>query len=234
MNQTFPVTLTWGPVTAPVVAADINELGTLVAGQLAAQVQADVSFYVEVATDPTSFITNVILNTTHGVFKLWNLSTGAYVPMTQFAVGDVKNSFSGLDSVGTGWVILDGRAITSIPGLSAVQQVNLQNLFPSGTIPVVTPPNIVGLPVGNAFGAIPQPIMDPPPGAFTDQVFTNPPTKTEVDRFADLTEELRGTANSIRDYALTSTQLVSQQMLNALNGVSANPLYSLVFCGYPS
>lgn len=234
MNQTFPITLTWGPVTAPVVAADINELGTLVAGQLAAQVQANVSFYYETATDPTTFVTNVILNTTQGVFKMWNPATGSYVPMTQFAVGDVKNSFIGIDSAATGWVRLDGRAILSVPGLSAVQQVNLQNLFPSGTLPVVTLPNTVGMPPGNSFGAIPQPVMDPAAGAFAAQVFTNPPTSGELDTFADLSEELRGSVNGLRDYALTSTQIVSQQMLNALNNVSATPIYSFIFCGYPS
>jgi hypothetical protein len=222
-------------VTAPVVASDINELGTLVAGQLAAQVQANVSFYYETATDPSVFVTNVILNTTQGVFKIWSADTGAYVPMTQFAVGDVKNNFSGLDSVSTGWVLLDGRAIAAVPGLSGVQQVNLTNLFPAGTLPVVTPPNIVGLPVGNAFGAIPQPVMEPAAGAFTDQVFTNPPTDLELDRFGDLSEELRGTVNGVREYALTATQDVSQQMLNALNGIAGpNRLYSFVFCGYPS
>ncbi len=234
MNQTFPVTLTWGPVAVPKTALDVNEFGALVTQQIAAQVRANVSFYYETSTDPSTFVTNVILNTTQGVFKIWNFSTGAYVPMTQFAVGDVKNSFIGLDSVATGWVLLDGRAITAIGGLSAVQQTNLNNLFPAGIIPVVSSPNAVGLPVGNAFGAIPQPVMDPAAGAFAGQVFTNPPTDAELDIFADLTEELRGSVNGLRDYALTSTQIVSQQMLNALNGAAGtNRVYSLCFCGYP-
>ncbi len=142
-NQTIPITLQWGPVTADISALDINQLGTLFAAQLSGNIRADISFVLPVLFDPTAFVTQLIFNIPQNVFKSWNQNQGRYVPVSQYATGDTKYQFGGVDSVATGWVLVDGRAISAIPGLSFAQKTVLETLFGVGgslpTVPEVVP-----------------------------------------------------------------------------------------------
>lgn len=155
-NQTIPIVLTWGPVAPGTQAADINQLGTLLAAQLSGAIRADVSFVTIVLNDPTTYQGALIYNSTQRVFKAWDTASGSYIALTQFAVGDVKNTFVGTDTVATGWVILNGRTISAVPGLTQNQITNLTVLFPAGTLPTVTAPaTTVGTLVAAIFAGLP-------------------------------------------------------------------------------
>jgi len=239
-NQTVPITLSWGPTTGDVSALDINQLGTLIAQQLSGSLRADISFIPIVTNDPAAYQGQLIFNVAQNLFKSWSIGAGAYVAISPYAVGDVKNTFIGNDSVVTGWVILNGRKISDITGLSAAQISNLQGLFGASVdqaIPSVSPANVSGLPQGNAFGNIPwggnlDPSVLPNAGTFASMAFTNPVTDTEATALANNCETLRTST----DQAFTVTkqiQALCQQVLTALNTASTPPLYASVFIGYP-
>lgn len=235
-NQTIAITLSWGPVATDVRAADINELGTLIAQQLSAAMRADITFVPIVANDPATFDGQLIFNIPQNLFKSWDTGAGAYRAVTDAVVGDVKNSFVGSDSVATGWLVLNGRLLSDLVGLTTTQLDNLKGLFGTAAdtrLPNVSPANVNGLPVGNAFGAIPWPTILPPAGTFDGLTFTAPnPTDAEVKTFAGDTELLETSLDGV--FTLVKTiQAVCQQQLNAMNNAGAPPLYALVFCGYP-
>lgn len=242
-NQTIPVTLSWGPVSADIQALNINQLGELVARQLAGSIRADVSFFIEVIIDPTAKITSLIFNSTTRVFKAWSDSSGSYVPLTQYLIGDVKNTFIGTDQVAAGWVILDGRAFTAIPGISAAQIAVLQTLFGGTTLPVVVPTNTQNLPASASFSGIAKPAApaaitpaDGVIGALTFDATTYTPSESEALR--DATETLRDSASSVRDTtAAIATQASAIQdkcsdLLTALRGSTTPTLWTSVFIGF--
>lgn len=236
-NQTIAITLNWGPVSTDFSAANINQLGELIAAQLSASVRADITFIPIVTNDPTAFDGQLIFNVAQNIFKSWNIGTGSYRAITEYAIGDIKNTFVGTDTISTGWVILNGRTLASITGLTGAQLSALQALFPSGSLPSVTPANVSGLPAGNAFGDIPwppsiEPTVQPAAGVISPGLtFTNPVTDTEGQALADQTEILR---NSVQDsfYVTKQIQTVAQQLLTALNNANPPVLYAAVFCGY--
>lgn len=240
-NQTIPITLSWGAFSGTWSANDINQLGTLIAQQLSASLRADISFVPIVTTDPVGFSSQLIFNVAQNVFKSWDVVTGSYRPVTDSIVGDIGNTLVGNDNLAVGRVILNGRKIADIPGLSSRQLANLQSLFGSGadqTIPSVSPANVSGLPVGNAFGSIPwspnlNPTYLPAAGVIAPGLtFSNPVTDTEAQALANATEQLRSSGND----AFTVTkdiQALCQQVLNALNTNTNPPIYAFVFCGFP-
>jgi hypothetical protein len=161
--------------------------------------------------------------------------------VTDSIVGDIGNTLVGNDNLAVGRVILNGRKIADIPGLSSRQLANLQSLFGSGadqTIPTVSPANVSGLPVGNAFGSITwppsiNPVYLPAEGAIAPGLtFSNPVTAGEGQALADKTEELRTSGDDA--FGVTKQiQAVCQQLLNALNTNTNPPIYAYVFAGFP-
>lgn len=242
-NQTIPITLSWGPVSADIQALNINQLGELFARQLASSIRADVSFYLQVIIDPTTKITDLIFNTTTRVWKAWNDATGTYVPLTQYQIGDVKNTFIGTDQVAVGWVILDGRAFTAIPGLSAAQLAVLQTLFGGTNLPTVVPTNTQNLPAPASFSGIAKPaapaVIAPADGVIAALPF-DPTTYTpaESEALRDDTETLRDSASALRDTtAAVAVQASAIQdkcsdLLAALRGSTTPQLYTSLFVGY--
>lgn len=239
-NQTIPLTLSWGPVATDVRAEDINQLGKLIARQLAASLRADVTFIPVLTNDPATNEGQLIFNVTQNIFKSWDVVAGDYRAVSSFAIGDVKNTFVGVDAISTGWIILNGRKISDISGLSGSQVATLQSLFGAGAeqrIPNVTPANVSGMPAGNAFGSIPwppsiNPTYLPAEDTFANLPFTNPVTDAEATALADNCEILRSSG----DAAFTVTkqiQALCQQVLNALNTNTTPPLYASLFIGYP-
>ena len=230
-NQTIPITLSWGPVTVDISALNINQLGELISAQLAGAIRADVSFYLEVLFDPTNFVTNLIYNSTQGVWKAWNAGTGTYVALTQYQIGDVKNSFSGNDQLSVGWVVLDGRAFTAIPGLSATQLATLQTLFGGTTLPVVAPTNTANLPGANAFSGIDKPPVLPADGVIAALPIDAVYSETEVEALRDATETLRDSTEAVEDQ-VTQIQDRCTDLLAALRQSTSPTLYTMVFIGF--
>lgn len=234
-NQTIPIVMQWGPGTPAQQAIVSNEAGEIIAAQLAAAIRADITYITQVTNDPTTFVGQLIFNVPQNVFKSWDIGSGSYKPVASFGVGDVKNTFVGADSLATGWVLLNGRLISDIAGLSGSQTANLQSLFGSSSdtrIPTVIPANVSGLPQGNAFGSIPWPQILPVADTFANLTFTNPVTDAEADEFADDTETLRTTVDNVFTL-VKAIQEVCQQQLTALNANTTPPLYAQIFVGFP-
>lgn len=231
-NQTIPITLTWGPVSASFTAADINELGTLLAKQLAGSIRADVSFILPTLNDPTTFTTQLIFNTTQGVFKSWSTTSGKYVPVTDSQIGDVKNTFVGVDTLATGWVILNGRSIAAIPGLSLQQQTVLETFFGvGGSLPTVIPQNIAGLPVVGSFSGIVTPAVLPAAGIIGALPIGATYDQGEVTTLRDDTEILRTSTAAVETQA-AAIQAKAEQLLVAISNNTTPPLYSSLFIGF--
>lgn len=231
-NQTLAITLTWGPAAGQLSDYNLNQLGTLIAAQLSAAVQADVTFIPQLVNNPAAFDTQLIFNITQRLFQGWDAGAGKYMPVTEYVVGDIKNSFVGTDDIGRGWVVLNGRVIAAIPGISGAQQAALESIFGvGGSLPTVTPANVNGLPAGNAFGAIPWPSILPAAGVIGGLTFTNPVVDTEADALADDTEILRDTTENVFTL-VKQIQAVAQQLLTALNVNTTPPIYALIFAGY--
>lgn len=235
-NQTLAITLTWGPAAGQLSDYDLNQLGVLLAAHLSAAVQADVTFIPQVVNDPGSFDTQLIFNITQRIFKGWDAGTGRYVAVTEYAIGDIKNTFVGVDDIARGWVILNGRAIAAVPGITGAQQAALLTIFPGGVLPIVTPANVSGLPVGNAFGEIVwppsiNPVVTPTAATLNSITFTNPVVDTEAGALRDETVRLRDSAQDAFDVT-KQIQAVAQQLLTALNVNTTPPIYAAVFAGY--
>lgn len=238
MNQTIAITLNWGAVSADISALDINQLGTLIAQQLSAAIRADITFIPVVTNDPSTFDGQLIFNIPENVFKNWNIGTGSYRAVTEYEIGDIKDSFIGTDSASTGWVVLNGRLISSIAGLTGAQVAALESLFGAGgSLPVVSALHVSGLPAGNAFGNISwsanlAPVVLPAAGTISPGLtFSNPVTDTEGQALATQTEVLRTSAQDAFDVT-KQIQGVCQQVLNALNNVNPPAMYAKVFMGY--
>ncbi len=229
-NQTIPITLQWGPTSQEVAIGDINAFGDFVAAHLAGTIRADVTFILTTLTDPTTFVTDLIFNTTQGVFKYWSSASGSYIPVTPFAIGDLKTSLAGADTIATGWVLLNGRTIASIPGLSTAQSAVLMTLFPSGTLPVIVPQNFSAFPVNGSFSAIPAVAVTPADGVIAALPFDDYYVRSEVEALRDDTETLRDSTAAVQS-EIQQVKSVADSVLAALNN-STPPLYSLVFIGF--
>jgi hypothetical protein len=231
-NQTIPITLTWGASQSSLENLDLNQLGTLIAQQMSAAMRADVTFIPQLIADPATFQGQLIFNIVQRIFKGWDAGTGTYKAVTEYAIGDTKTSFVGNDTISTGWVVLDGRLISSITGITGAQQAALESIFGVGaSLPTVIPQNISGLPDINAFGNIPWPPIIPAAGVIGGITFTNPVVDTEAKALADQTELLRDTVNNVQQ-EIQASSAVSQSVLSALYNNTNPPMYVLVFCGF--
>lgn len=230
-NQTIPITLTAGPVPAGFSAANINELMQAIATYLSGAIRADVSFYLEVLVDPSNFVTNLIYNSTQKVWKAWNLSTGTYVPLTQYQIGDVKNSFSGADQIEAGWVVLDGRAFTAIAGLTTAQLATLQTLFGGTNLPVVTPTNTQNLPAAASFSGIPAVTVLPADGVIEALPIAATYDQAEIEALRDNTEIVRDSTAEVEAH-VAEVQDKCNDLLTALRSNTTPSLYAMVFIGF--
>lgn len=231
-NQTIPITLSWGTVSADVSALDINQLGTLIAQQLSGALRADVTFILTVLSDPTTFQTTLIYNSTQGVFKAWNTDAGAYVPLTPFIIGDVKQTFVGTDQLSVGWVVLNGRLISAIPGLTTAQQAVLEGFFGvAGNLPDLVPANISNLPAADSFSGITKPTVLPAEYVFASLPVSGTYDAAEVQAITCNAEILRSTVAEI-EFQASEIQDKADALLTALRTPVSPPLYSSFFCGY--
>ena len=234
MAQTIPISLTPLPTPTGIEYSTIDQLLTIIANYLSGQISTDVSFFTQSASDPTSYVTALVYNTSQNVFKGWDTGTGSYLPITPFQYGDVKNSFVAGDEVSNGWLELNGRTITSIQGLSLRQGQVLAQLFPAGTLPTVTPlQNLSGLPQNTSFSGINIPSIAPPQNQIGNLPFSGSYVTIESQNLAQNTETLRDSTATLNT-AVTSIRNVAESLLNAMNGGNSSAtLYAKVFIGYP-
>lgn len=232
-NQTIPITLQPGTPPANFSYANFSQLLTAICRYVSGSIRADVSFFLEVMVTPTVYAgANLVYNSVQRVFKGWNPNTGSYVTITQYAIGDVKHSFVAEDDVQNGWVLLNGRAFTAVPGLNAAQIAALQATFGGTTLPTWTPVNGADLPASDSFSGITKPTINPGEYAFAGITVSDPPTQAEVQEIADLSQELR---LSVGDVAAQASEIQdkSADLLEALRTNTTPPLVMLTFVGYP-
>ena len=231
-NQNIPLTLTWGSPPNPPTSFDADQLGAFIAKYMGAVMVSNFPPCDQVATDPLVMTTQLIFNYAQGVFKYW--SGGKYVLVTPYKAGDTKNSYVGTDDLAGGWVLLNGRVISTIAGSSAQQQGILSTLFPGAppTLPTVVPRYVNTLPPVNAFGNIVWPAIDPANGVIGTLPIGAGYTQAEVEALRDNTEILRDTVNNVQ-LEIQDFLAVSQSLLSNLYGTTTPALYALTYAGPP-
>lgn len=232
-NQIIPISLQAIPVPVGIQAATIDQLLTVISQYVSGSISADVSFFTQGASDPTQFVTQLFYNTSQNIFKGWDTGTGSYLPITEHLPGDTKNSFVDGDEISNGWIKLDGRLNSAVAGLSLRQQAILNQLFPSGSLPVVAAlAGLVGMPLSGSFSVISLPDVAPPQNQIANLPFSGTYAASESQNLASNTETLRTSTSTINDGA-KAIRDTSEKILDALNGTSSTPLYAKVFIGYP-
>ncbi len=233
MSQTIPIILQPLPVPVDFRALDINQLLTVISQYLVGSISQDVSFFDSGPNTPSQMTSLVFLNTTQGVFYLWEDSLGRYQSTTEFQPGDTKATFVSGDSPQIGWIVCDGRLISTIQGISTTQLSVLQQLFGiGGSLPNLSVPVISGLPTASAFSSIPIVDITPPDGQIAALPFSASYAAIEEQNLASNTETLRDSAQALKA-SVASINGVAQQVLTALAGSTTAPLYVNVFIGYP-
>ena len=149
MPTSIPIKLTPLPAPLSVEYANFDELIVLACKYIAASIGANVSFFIQGPSAPLSD-QGIFYNTYVGKFMRWSPNDGKYIYITDFVVGMLSSSYVLGDDVANGWIVLDGRAINSISGITVQQQNVLSTLFgananlptvPFSTVsPVGTPP----------------------------------------------------------------------------------------------
>lgn len=234
--QIIPINLAWLTVPVGIQATDINQLGTIIAQYLQGQIADTVTFVQTGATDPTQKVTELFFNTSQGAWKYWDVGAGQYLAVTQFVPGDTKTTFNGGDEIQQGWVLLDGRKISAIQGLSANQAAVLNTLFGTGgNIPTVTAAQTLsGLPANGSFSNISVPATVPPSGQIGALPFGASYDPAQSQALASNTETLRGSDAALQT-AVVAIRAQSEAVLSSLNGATAGTTLSVkVFVGYPS
>ena len=231
-NQTIPITLQAGVFPPGYNYSSPQEFATALASIMSGSLRADVTFILNVLFDPTTFQTQLIFNVTQQVLKSWDTSTGSYRPLTQYQIGDVKNSFVGQDQISTGWVLLNGRQIDAVPGATTAQIATMETLFGvDGMLPNVVPVNGGDLPAASSFSGIVKPDVEPAAGVIAALPISDPPTQAEVEALRDATDTLRESTAAVETQA-SEIQDKSADLLAALRNNTTPPMYSLVFIGY--
>ena len=130
--QTLPIKLTAACLPSGFKSITPQDLINAVAKYMSASVSDDVSFFHQGAVLPTSDV-GPFFNTASGTWYQWSLTYGRYIcDLGNFRVGDTVNTFVAGDDLSYGWVILDGRAINSVAGLTTKQKNALESFFGAG------------------------------------------------------------------------------------------------------
>ena len=133
----IPITFRAVPLATPVRAVNIDQLLQIIAQQLSGEVDGAFAGLPQLATLPT-YDQGLVYNTTSRAFYAWSTAQSKYVPITTVPLlGEVKLTYRINDEPATGYVVLDGRPIASISGLSETQATNAAGLFGT-TLPSLT------------------------------------------------------------------------------------------------
>jgi hypothetical protein len=231
---TIPITLTPIPVPVGIQAVNINDLLTIVSEYIGGQISANVSFFIQGDTPPTSD-QGIFYNTNTLRFEDWSPASGAYVPISELQVGDMKAALRNQDDEGNGWILLDGRQIAAVPNLTQVQINNLNSLFPTGSLPAFSfLSGLQGLPASGSISGISNPTVQPVPGVIGGLTISSSYSQPEVQALRNNTEILENSTNALQN-ATSQIQARTEAMLSSLNNVGSNTSAKwFVFCGYPS
>ncbi len=236
MPQRIPISLSWTTLPVGVNPADLNQLGTVIAQYLTGQITTTVSFSDSGASDPTQLVTPLFFNTSQGVWKYWDNGAGKYLAVTPFQPGDIKNTFITGDEIQQGWVVLDGRLISAIQGLSQDQASVLNQLFGIGeSIPTVTPvQSLSNLPPANAYSSISTAgTIQPPEGQIGALPFGASYDPSQSQALGTNTETLRNSTASLNS-AVKTINDVNIALLASLRGsTSGSQLVAKIFVGLP-
>lgn len=230
----IPLALTWTNLTTPVNALDINQLGIIMCRQIGGQV--DMAGQTTVYTGSVNPETNVgiFFNTTAQQFMVWDATIGKYAPMSGTRLGDTKDTYIANDEVAQGWIVLDGRTIATIPGISGTQRAYLVQLFGT-TLPVVNSlRNIAGLPANGSISGISVPATAPAAGVIEALPISGTYSQGEVQALRDGTGDLRDSTEVTAD-ALRQLRDKTESIRDALSGSTSTigGLITKIFVGYP-
>ena len=150
-NTTFPISLQASPVPTSLRVTNLTEFMQLVSQYVTGTVSADVTFFLQGSTLPTTNESVIFYQTATGLFYYWNDSLGAYYPTgLNIPLGQISFGYTNADMLSQGYVLAAGsRAIDSITGLSANQNANLHSLFGAGAL--IQVPNVAA-PVSTVGG----------------------------------------------------------------------------------
>jgi len=228
-----PIKLTPLPVPAGTKAANWDQLLTIISQYIAGQIQQNVSFFQTFANPPGYNAGSLIYVENRKNFFVWNTSTGQYDLLSQFILGDIKQSAIDGDDTLNGWIKLDGRAISSVSGISTQQGANLLALFPNGTLPNIAP-------LLN-----PYPYNWHIPGAFVSGTFTD---SEEIVQAGSLNAtafiignqsagtflnivDLDGHPSTVQNWVGQSSGAIFAPSGNPIMQFGTYPAYSKVYCG---
>ena len=235
----IPIVLTAIPVPNGTTAATWDDLVSTICKYVQGNISATVSFFIQGTVAPNSS-QGLFFNTTSNRFEVWNVTTGSYIAISDFVVGDMKATYINSDDPADGWVIMNGRVLTAIPGLTQLQLSNLQTLFGTGS--GATVPNfsfssgVASLPASGTFSSIVSALTawTPPVGAVKSLTVSNPPLQSEVQAIQNALEQADDSGTGLQS-ALTQTLNALETLLDSLNGVTTGggPVWA-IFVGYPS
>lgn len=188
------------------------------------------------AVDPSND-QGLFYNTLQKVFKDWDVSSGRYQPVSDLTLTEEKIFYSAGDDLTKGWVVLNGRTINSITGLSSLQKQVLESVFGvSGTLP---DRKVLGaftnLPANGAFGDIVIDPTVPADGVIGALTVGNPPTQAQVEALRDKTEELRDSTSALRGKT-EDIKTVAEQLLDSVRASSEATVtaYAKIWVGFPN
>lgn len=235
MPTQIPITLNANPVPVGVQAVNINDLLNIVAEYVSGTISQNVSFFIQGATAPQSN-QGIFYNTSTRRFEDWSSAAGAYIPISENIVGDLKVALSQSDDPSNGWILLNGRTINSLNNITQLQKSNLETLFGSGG----SLPNysflgaLVGLPSSGAFTAITNNQIQPNTGTIGAISIGTDYSQTQITSLRNNTETLLDSTSNLQA-VVAQVQSTSDQVLNSLlaSNTTLGPKW-FVFCGYPS
>jgi len=148
--QPIPIKLQAATVPTGLVAANLQELLVLITRYTAAQITEDIGFFRFSNDLPT---TNVgpFYSLYYNQWYQWSADLGRYINNVGTAVKlDVLYSYNDSDDYDTGWIVADGRLISSIPsnspgpGLTTRQRAVLEGEWGAGgNLPNLRQANLV-------------------------------------------------------------------------------------------
>jgi hypothetical protein len=191
-------------------------------------ISQDVGFFSYAQADPGIFTTVLFFNQAAGLWKYWDTGSGKYLPVTQLRVGDQKVSYSLGDEVLNGWIVLNGRSIDSVTGISQTQKLALQSIFGAGgNLPDVTAlTGLNNVPPNGTFAGIANPDTQPVKGVIGGLT-------ADLCNLATNTETLRNSTAALQT-SIGQTLTQAEAVINSLNGSPADTKAQVkVFCGYP-
>lgn len=176
-------------------------------------------------------------NSLQRVFKDWDVGTGRYQPVTDLSLTEEKVFYTPGDDLVKGWVVLNGRTINSITGLSVLQKQVLESVFgPGGSLPNrIVLGAFSNLPANGAFGGITIEDILPANGEIAALTFDTPhPTKEQTEALRDKTEVLRDSAAALKDDTVAIRD-VAEQLLDSVRASASATVtaYAKIWVGFP-